>query len=337
MINLISDTVTKPTPDMLHAMMSAEVGDDVFGEDPTVNALEAKAAKLFGKEAALFCPTGCMTNQIAIKAHTQPMDEMICEETSHVFRYEVGGYAFHSGIAVHTLVGSFGKITAEQIAPAIKPSYDWLPKSTLVVLENTTNAGGGNFYTVDEIKPIRALCLEKDLRLHLDGARIFNALTETKNTPLEIGSLFDSISVCLSKGLGAPIGSLLVGNQDFIKKSRRIRKALGGGMRQAGYLAAAGIYALDHHVVRLADDHRNARKIGETLEKMNVVENLRPIKTNIIIFDVKNPHTAASFLEKLNEKGIKASAFGPQTVRFVLHLDISEKMVEQVIEVLKTF
>ncbi len=333
-INLISDTITRPTPAMLEAMMQAEVGDDVFGEDPTVKALEAKVAALFGKEAALFCPSGTMTNQIAIKVHTQPLDEVICDENSHIFQYETGGYAFHSGVAVNLLSGTNGKINAAQVAAAIKPNYDWLPRTRLVVLENTTNKGGGSYYTLDEISPIQQLCQEHALRLHLDGARLFNALVETGESPQQVGALFDSISICLSKGLGAPVGSLLIGDANFIRQARRVRKVMGGGMRQAGYLAAAGIYALDHHVQRLRDDNDRARRIGQTLATQHYVNSVRPVLTNIVIFDVKPPHTAASFLELLAEKGIRATAFGPQTIRFVTHLDFTEAMLQQTLTIL---
>lgn len=336
-INLTSDTVTKPTKAMLAAMMSAEVGDDVFGADPTVNRLEAKVAKMFHKEAAVFCPSGTMTNQIAMKVHTQPLDEVICHEYSHVYQYESSGYAYNSGVSMNLLRGDFGKITAESVAAAIKPVYDWLPISKLVVLENTTNKGGGNYYTTDEIEPIQQVCKERGLALHLDGARLFNALVETGETTQQLGGLFDSISICLSKGLGAPIGSLLIGNQSFIRQARRFRKVMGGGMRQAGFLAAAGIYALDHHVDRLKEDHQNARKIGEVLAQMAGVENIRPIKTNILIFDVKKPHTADSFLAKMASLGVNGVAFGPQTVRFTLHLDVTAEMVDRLLDILKNF
>ncbi len=335
MINLISDTVTKPTPEMLSAMMEAKVGDDVFRDDPTVNALEEKAAKLFGKEAALFCPSGTMTNQIAIQVNTQRLDEMICDHYSHVFQYETGGYASNSGVAVNLIVGEHGKITAEQIEKVIRPDYDWLPNSALVVLENTCNKGGGSYYTLDEIKPIRDLCLTKGLRLHLDGARLFNALVETGDAPAEHGALFDSISICLSKGLGAPVGSLLIGDEALMKKARKLRKVMGGGMRQAGFLAAAGIYALDNNVTRLKIDNDRAKLLGAVLEKTNYAENVRPVRTNILIFDVKAPWTAASFIEYLNGKGILASAFGVNTVRFVFHLDVTEEMIEKVVAVLE--
>ena len=335
MINLISDTVTKPTPGMLLAMLQAEVGDDVFQDDPTVNTLQEKAAEMFGKEAALFCPSGTMTNQIAIKVHTQPLDEVICDRYSHVYQYETAGYAFHSGVAMNLLQGQHGKITAAQVEAAIKPLYDWLPVSKLVVLENSCNKGGGSFYTLDEIKPITRLCRERGLKLHLDGARLFNVLVETQESTQDVGAHFDSISVCLSKGLGAPVGSLLIGDKEFIRQARRFRKVMGGGMRQAGFLAAAGIYALDNQRQRLKTDNNRAKEIATVLEKMPYVAEVRPVKTNILIFDVKSPYTADSFLEKLKENGILASPFGPQTVRFVTHLDFTEKMKTKVIEVLR--
>lgn len=334
-INLISDTVTKPTPEMLQAMMQAEVGDDVFGEDPTVNALEAKAADIFGKEAAMYCPSGTMTNQIALKVHTQPLDEVICDEYSHIYQYEVGGYAYNSGIGINLIKGTNGKITAEQVEAAIKADFDWLPKSSLVVLENTANKGGGSYYTLDEIRPISKLCRERGLGIHLDGARLFNALVETGESTQDVGKAFDSISICISKGLGAPVGSLLIGDKAFIKQARRVRKVMGGGMRQAGYLAAACIYALDHHVERLKDDNDRAKQIGETLKTLAYVDNVRPVQTNIVIFDVKPPYTAASYLEKLAAQGIKASAFGPQTIRFVTHLDFTADMLEQTLAIIK--
>lgn len=334
-INLISDTVTKPCPAMLETMMKAPVGDDVFKDDPTVNFLEEKAAKLFGMEAALFCPSGTMTNQIAIKMHTRPLDEMICEATSHVFQYEVAGYAFHSGIGVNLINGVFGKISADQVETAFKNPADWLPKSTLVVLENTTNKGGGNYYTIAEILPIKKSCEMLGLKLHLDGARLFHALVETGDKTEDYGKVFDSISICLSKGLGAPVGSLLLGNKAFIAESRRIRKVMGGGMRQAGFLAAAGVYALENNVKRLKTDHLHAQQIATCLENLDYVEGVKPVKTNILIFDLKKPLTSAEFLVKLADKGIKASAFGPSTIRLVTHLDISEQMIEKVIDVLK--
>ena len=337
MINLISDTVTRPTAGMLDAMMQAEVGDDVFGEDPTVNALEAKAAAMFGKEAAVFCPSGTMTNQIAIKAHTAPLDELICDHTSHVYQYEAGGYAFNSGIGIQLLEGNYGKITAEQVTAAIRPEMEVFPRSRLVVLENTCNKGGGSYYTVPEIEPIARVCRDRDMALHLDGARLFNALVETGESTRETGRLFDSISICLSKGLGAPVGSLLIGDRAFIQKGRRFRKVMGGGMRQAGYLAAAGIYALENHVSRLRIDNRRASLIGEALQELPYVAEVKPVRSNIVIFKLNERYgDTGQFLAKLAEKGIRASPFGPKTVRFVTHLDFSEEMLEQTLSALRS-
>lgn len=335
-INLISDTVTKPTNAMLKTMFSAKVGDDVFQADPTMNALSEKAARMFGKEAALFCPSGTMTNQIAINVHTQPLDEVICDIFSHIYQYETGGYASNSGVAVKLLQGEHGKITAEQVEAAINPDYDWLPASKLVVLENTCNKGGGSYYTLDEIRPIAAVCKKHGLILHLDGARLFNALVETGETTEQVGELFDSISICLSKGLGAPVGSLLIGNSKFIKKARRVRKALGGGMRQAGYLAAAGLYALENNIERLKIDNDHAKELGELLKPLPYVENVRPVKTNIVIFDVTPPMTADILKDKLVAQDILCAPFGPQTMRFVTHLEVTPAMIEKVSNVLKS-
>jgi threonine aldolase len=327
MINLASDTVTKPTPGMLTAMMQAEVGDDVFGEDPAVRALEEKTAALFGKAAAVFCPSGTMTNQIALKVHTRPLDEVICHSYSHIYQYETAGYAFHSGIGVNLLEGPGGKITPDQVRAAIKPRYDWLPVSRLVVIENTCNKGGGTYYTLDEVRALSETCKAEGLAFHLDGARIFNALAVTGEDPAAHGELFDSVSVCLSKGLGAPVGSLLLGTREFIAEARRFRKVMGGGMRQAGYLAAAGSYALDHHVDRLTEDHEKARVLAETLSTVPWVTEVKKVQTNIVIFDVDPKHTGAAWLARLAEKGIKAVAFGPQTLRMVTHLDVSMEAI----------
>ena len=335
MINLISDTVTHPTQAMREAMINAPVGDDVFKADPTINALQEKAARMFGKEAALFCPSGTMCNQIAISVHTRPMDEVICDKLSHVYQSENGGYAFNSWAGIKLIDGNRGKITAAQVEAAINPPYDWLPHSRMVVLENSCNIGGGTVYHLEEMKAVSDLCKARNLRLHLDGARLFNALEQTGDKPHEVGALFDSISICLSKGLGAPVGSLLLGDEEFVHQARRVRKARGGGMRQAGILAAAGIYALDHHVERLADDHRRARAIGKVLATLPFVENIRPIETNLMFFDVKSPMTAQDFLDELKAHNILAVSFGPQTVRFVTHLDFTEKMLEKTLEVLK--
>ncbi len=334
-VNLISDTVTRPTPGMLQAMMAAEVGDDVFGQDPTVNRLEARVAEMFGKPAAVFCPSGTMTNQIALKVHTQPLDEVICEEKSHIYQYEAAGYAFNSGIGINLVRGENGKMRAEQVAAAIKPRFDWLPRTAVVVLENTCNKGGGSYYTLDEVRPIARLCRENDLKLHLDGARLFNALVETEEKTAEVGELFDSLSICLSKGLGAPVGSVLIGEKDFIAEARRFRKVMGGGMRQAGYLAAACLYALGNHIDRLKEDNDRAFQLGDKLRQLDWIEAVRPVQTNIVIFDLMPPLTADDVLHKLEEKGIKAASFGPRTIRFVTHLDVDDRMIAHCLSTLE--
>jgi threonine aldolase len=331
-VDLRSDTVTKPTPGMLEAMWSAKVGDDVFGEDETVNALEEKAARMFGMEAGLFCPSGTMTNQIAIKCFTQPLDELIADQTSHVYRYEGGGIAFNSAVSTRLLNGDRGRITAEMIAPEINADNVHYPHTSLVVLENTVNKGGGSCYTLGEIKPIAALCKDKGLKLHLDGARIFNALTYTGDKAVDYGKYFDGISVCLSKGLGAPVGSVLLADKATIRYARRVRKVLGGGMRQAGFLAAAGIYALDHHIERLKIDHAHARILAEQLQQCSWVENVLHVDTNIVLFDTVEP--AVNVLQKLLDKGIKANATDTHRIRFVTHLDIHPDQVEYVVKVL---
>jgi threonine aldolase len=336
MINLISDTVTRPTPEMLKVMFDAEVGDDVFREDPTVNALEARAAAMFNKEGALFCPSGTMTNQLAIKMHTQALDEVVCNINSHVYQYETGAYGLHSRVAVNLLPGEDGKVQPEQVRAAIKPDYDWLPRTRLLVIENTCNKGGGTIYSYAEMQALSSLCREQDLRIHLDGARLFNALVETGDTTQAIGPLFDSISICLSKGLGAPVGSLLIGSSAFIRQARRFRKAMGGGMRQAGYLAAAGLYALEHHVDRLKEDNARAKRLGKALSRASYVAHVRPVQSNIVIFDVAAPLTAEDCVSRLKGKGIGSSAFGKQAVRLVTHLDVSEEMIDRTIAIIES-
>jgi threonine aldolase len=334
-IDLRSDTVTKPCKAMLDAMFSAPVGDDVFNEDPTINALEVKTASLFNHEAALFCPSGTMTNQIAIKCHTQPGNELICDINSHIYNYEGGGISSNSGVQAKLIQGDRGRITAEQIEQHINPDYDWLSQTALVCLENTVNRAGGSYYQLEDIKKIKQLCQQKQLPLHLDGARVFNALVESNYTTHDIGKQFDSLSICLSKGLGAPVGSLLVGNKDFIKRARRARKAFGGGMRQAGFLAAAGLYALDNNITRLREDHHRAKQIEAVLKSMPYVESILPVDTNIIIFNLTNKYTAISFEEALKPYHIKLAAFGKQTIRFVTHLDFTDDMLSIVLDVLK--
>ena len=334
MIDFRSDTVTSPTKEMLQAMMQAKTGDDVFGEDPTVNALEQKAATLFGMEAALFCPSGTMTNQIAIKVHTQPGDEVICDRLSHIYQYEGGGIAFNAGCSVRLIEGNRGRITADQVLRSINPDDIHKPPSTLVSLENTANRGGGSCYDFKEIQSIKALCKENNLHFHLDGARLFNALIAKNETPKQYGEAFDSISVCLSKSLGAPVGSLLIGTTTFIKKARRIRKIFGGGMRQAGILAAAGIYALDNNVQRLAEDHYHAQIIAEALSNKEFTGEIMPVETNIIIFEVNGKYTASQLSAKLKENGILAIAISPSQIRIVTHLNITALMTEQTVDII---
>ena len=335
MINLVSDTVTKPTQGMLEYMIKAEVGDDVFGEDPSVNELERKMSALFGYEKSLFVPSGTMANQIALKVHTQPLDEIICDKLSHIYKYELGGYGFHSGAAIHLIDGQGGKITARQVEASIKPDVDWYPNSRLVSLENSINMAGGNYYTISEIEPIHDVCQQHGLRLHLDGARLFNVLVETGEKPTAYGKLFDSISICFSKGLGAPVGSVLMGSNDIIKKARKIRKAMGGGMRQAGFLAAACIYALDHQVDRLKEDHDHARQIADVLKATRYVQSVLPVKTNIIICTVEDI-SADAFVSVLAKEGVKVAAISTNTVRFVLHLDVNKVMVAKTINILQS-
>ena len=286
-INLISDTVTKPSKEMLEAMIAAEVGDDVFKEDPSVNKLEKEVAALFGMEASLFFPSGTMTNQTAIKIHTQPGDQLICDHYAHVYNYEGGGVSFNSGVSCRLIPGNRGRITADQIKKVINPpDFYHSPKTTLVCLENTTNKGGGAVYDFDEIIAIKELCDQHNLALHLDGARLWNALEVTKETPADFGRVFDTISVCLSKGLGCPVGSLLLGSKQHIKQAIRYRKILGGGMRQVGYLAAAGIYAINHQLKDLKEDHRKAKELGDVLQMRDFVKNIEPVATNILIFSL---------------------------------------------------
>lgn len=335
-IDLRSDTVTKPGKEMLEFMMHTSVGDDVFNEDPSINELEKYAADMFGKEAALYCPSGTMTNQIAIKLHTQPGDELICDVNSHIYNYEGGGISFNSGVQTKLANGNEGRLSAEIIEPLINPDFDWLTKTSLVSLENTVNRAGGSYYTIEQVKPISELCKSKGLALHLDGARIFNALVETKESPAEIGKYFDTISICLSKGLGAPVGSLLLGTKEHIKKARKLRKVFGGGMRQAGFLAAAGMYALKNNVKRLKEDHKKAKRLETELKQLPYVESILPVYTNIVIFNLKkDKYTGEAFEKKLAAENIKIAAFGKQTIRFVTHLDFTDDMLERTVNVLK--
>ncbi|SMD41621.1 L-threonine aldolase [Aquiflexum balticum DSM 16537] len=327
-IDLRSDTLTKPTKGMLEAMWAAEVGDDVFGEDPTVNKLEEKLAGIFGMEAGLFCPSGTMTNQIAIRLHTRPQTEVICHKYSHIYLYEGGGIMSNSHASVKLLDGAYGKISAQDIAENISPDDVHACETTLVSLENTMNKGGGSIYTLEEVRPIKDVCEKNGLKLHLDGARVFNALVESDENPKEWGQIFDTISVCLSKGLGCPVGSVLLGTKAEIKRARKVRKAFGGGMRQAGFLAAAGIYALDHHIGRLKEDHARARELGKMLENHPLVSEVFPVATNIVIARLKGI-SPEEMLTKLAAKEIKAVRFGKGQIRFVTHLDFGDKGLEE--------
>jgi len=335
-IEFRSDTVTKPTAGMLAAMMAAKVGDDVYGEDETVSALEHKLAQMFQMEAGLFCPSGTMTNQIAIKCFTQPLDEVICDQTAHVYRYEGGGIAYNAMASVRLLHGERGILTPELIEPEINEENIHYPNTSLVVLENTVNKGGGKCYTLSQIEALHNLCQIKGLKLHLDGARLFNALVATGDNAATYGHFFDGISICLSKGLGAPVGSVLLGSNEMIKQARRIRKVLGGGMRQAGFLAAAGIYALDHHVARLATDHVHAKALADALAKTNYVANVMSPETNIVLFDVVECYHASDIVNALGKKGILCNSTSAKTIRLVTHLDVSSAMIDQAIEVIES-
>ncbi|MGE5317841.1 MAG: threonine aldolase family protein [Chloroflexota bacterium] len=337
MIDLRSDTVTRPTKGMLDAMFSAKVGDDVFGEDPTVKTLEEKVAALFGKEAGLYCPSGTMTNQIAVKVHTQPGDEIILHKLSHVYYYEGGGIMMNSGASVCLLDGDRGRISPQDVLDHINSDDIHRPPTVMVEVENTMNKGGGSVYDNVILAEISKICRNNHLNFHLDGARIFNALAVTGQSPIECGKLFDSISICLSKGLGAPVGSVLIGNTAFINRARRVRKIFGGGMRQAGYLAAAGIYALDNHIERLKEDHKKAKILSDLLGTLPWVENIIECQTNIVLFKVKAPLTAIPVVKQLEEKGLYGIDFDKQTIRFVTHLDFTNDMLEEAVSILKNF
>jgi len=337
-VDVRSDTVTRPTPPMLQAMMSAHVGDDVYGEDETVNELQRRAATLFGKESALFCPSGTMTNQIAIKVHTQPGDEVVCDRLAHIYLYEGGGIAVNSHASVRLLEGTNGRFTAADVRDAVNLRSDsHLPHTSLVALENTVNKGGGCCWDLAEIRRIRKVCDEEKLALHLDGARLFNALVERSEQPRQYGELFDTISICLSKGLGAPAGSLLLGSHADIRRAHRIRKVLGGAMRQAGYLAAAGLYALEHHVARLKDDHRRARALAGELQGLPFVAATLPVETNIVIFRLDDSTPTDAFLAHLRARGVMAGSIGKQLVRFVFHLDVTDAQCEVLLAALKSY
>jgi threonine aldolase len=334
-IDLRSDTVTRPSPEMLEVMMKAAVGDDVFDDDPTVKELEGLAAGMLGKESGLFCPSGTMTNQIAVKVHTRPGDEVICDQGSHVYRYEGGGMAFNSGCSVRLVQGDRGRISPHHIVENINPDDVHHPRTSLVVIENTCNRGGGSYYNLEQVRKLSETARSNALGIHLDGARLFNALVETGDSAPDHGNCFDTVSICLSKGLGAPVGSLLMGANDFIKEARRVRKIYGGGMRQSGYLAAAGIYALKNNVSRLKEDHQRARELGNIIASLPFVTEVMPVDTNILIFKLKDEMNDRKFLNTLKKRGVLAIGFGPQTIRMVTHLDFTDKELELTGQVLK--
>jgi threonine aldolase len=333
-IDLRSDTVTRPTPAMLQAMTQAQVGDDVFGEDPTVNALQDFASELFGMEAALYCSSGTQTNQIAINVHTRPGDEVICANISHIYLYEGGGVAQNSGVSMRMLEGDRGRITAAQVLANINADDAHYPHTTLVSLENTMNKGGGACYSLDELKAIREVCTQKGLKLHCDGARLMNAVVAQGIEPKEFGTIFDTISLCLSKGLGAPVGSLLLGSKDFIYRAHRRRKSLGGGMRQAGFIAAAGLYALQHNVERLTEDHRRAQVIGKALQACEWVKAIMPIDTNIVIAEMQDGIPSSAAMIALAKANIKCFTFGNDKIRLVTHLDFDDAQLHQLVALL---
>jgi len=335
LIDLRSDTVTKPTPEMKEYMFSADVGDDVFGEDKTVIQLEEKIAGMFGLNAALFCPSGTMTNQIALRINTEPQDEVICDRTSHIYNYEGGGAAYNSMVSLRLLNGERGRFTAVDVEENINPDDIHFPKTSLVALENTVNKGGGCYYKLGTIKAISAAAKSNNLKMHLDGARIFNALVETRESPKDYGKCFDTISVCFSKGLGAPVGSAILGTHESIKKARRVRKVLGGAMRQSGYLAAAAIYALDNNIDRLKSDHKRAKSLATIFETKNYVTDILSVETNIVILSIDPSYGSTRLLDELQSNGILAVPFGKNTIRFVTHLDITDDMINEIEIVLK--
>ncbi|MCA0349114.1 MAG: GntG family PLP-dependent aldolase [Flavobacterium sp.] len=334
-INLISDTVTKPSPEMLKAMFNAKVGDDVFKQDPTVNEFERIVAELFGMEAALFFPTGTMANQTAVKLNTNPGDQIICDKWTHIHLYEAGGASSNSGVNFNLLDGNRGMITAEQVKEGINdPEFYHAPLTKMVGIENTTNKGGGACYEMEELIKIKQVCIDHNLKFHLDGARLWNALIAKKQHPKQFGALFDTISVCFSKGLGCPIGSVLLSDAETMKKALRIRKIFGGNMRQSGYLAAAGIYALQNNINRLEEDHNRAKELGKQLQQCSWVKVVEPIETNIIVFSPIDTVSDQQIMDKLKQKGISISLMSKGKLRIVTHLDYRQIMHEYVLEAL---
>ncbi len=335
-IDLRSDTVTKPSKGMLEAMMQAKVGDDVFKEDETVNELEDRIAKMFGKSHALFFPSGSMANQTALKLHTNPGDQVVCDKYAHIYNYEAGGASFNSGISCKLIDGDRGMFTARQVLDAINPQDFYYAQTALVEIENTTNKGGGSCWDFSEILKIREICNSHNLGFHLDGARLWNALVAKNETAKEYGDVFDTISVCLSKGLGCPIGSVLVGDERLMKNAIRLRKVFGGNMRQVGYLAAAGLYALDNNIHRLVDDHKRAKEIESTLKELSFIKTVEPVETNIIIFELNEDVNEITFVQKLIDDNIKIIGMGGGKLRMVTHLDYTDDMHNRLLDVLKS-
>jgi threonine aldolase len=336
-LELRSDTFTRPGPGMLEAMLSAEVGDDVFGEDPATNRLEQYAAELFGFDAGLYCVSGTMANQIAISVYVRPGDEVICDALSHIYLYEGGGIASNSMASVTLLEGDRGRIKAKQIQEVIKEDNVHYPVSRLVSLENTMNKGGGSIYEMEDLREIRKFCSDRNLSLHLDGARLCNAIVARNQSTTDYAPIFDSISVCLSKGLGAPMGSVLLGTKEFIHKARRVRKRWGGGWRQSGFMASAGLFALRNNIPNLANDHKRARQLASILETRSEVTDILPVDTNIVIFSV-NPgfSNSAEYVRKLASRGLFASPFGTQKIRLVTHLDFTDSDLNEARKVFQT-
>ncbi|MGS2726055.1 threonine aldolase family protein [Psychroserpens sp. BH13MA-6] len=337
-IDLRSDTVTKPTKGMLNAMMEAEVGDDVYKEDPTVNALEERLADMFGKDQALFFPTGSMANQTALKLHTHPGEQVICDKYAHIYNYEGGGASFNSGISCKLIDGERGMFTASQVVESINPpDFYHSPLTRLVEIENTTNKGGGACWDFEELKRIKAVCNKHNLGYHLDGARLWNAMATTPANARDYGQLFDTISVCLSKGLGCPMGSVLIGDANLMSGAIRVRKILGGGMRQVGFAAAAGLYALDYHLDRLSEDHKHANEIGAVLRNLSIVKKVEPIETNIVIFELESHVDESEFLKQLSKKNIRIIGMGSNKLRMVTHLDYTVEMHQRLLDILNDF
>ncbi len=336
-VDLRSDTVTRPTAAMRAAIAAAEVGDDVFGDDPTVNLLQQRAAELLGKSAALFVPSGTMANQIAIRASTRPGDELIIDRFSHAYLYEGGAAAALSGVSVYPLDKPRGIFSAADVLAAIRPDDPHFARSRLVIIENTNNNGGGSIWPLESVADIRAVADQHGLRVHLDGARLLNACVASGCEPSEYARYADSVSICFSKGLGAPIGSVIAGDEEFIAHALRVRKRLGGGMRQAGLLAAAALYALDHNVERLVEDHINARKLAEALAELpGIIIDPDAVQTNLVYFDVDQRHqTADELAARLHERGVWLLALGPRTARAVTHLDVSSEQIDHAIGVLR--